>query len=101
MKLPLDRRFGVMVRVFAALAGTRKDRGDQASSWGGFAGLIHGLFSQLILRAVFYLVLTPIGALQRMIGGRAMHRKIEPEAKSYWIPRQPPGASSGSFRNEF
>lgn len=100
-KPPPDRRFGVIVRVFAALARASDNRSGRASPWMRLAGALHRLVGPLVLWAVFYLILTPVGALQRFTGGRAMRRKIEPKAKSYWIRRQPPGPSPESLRNEF
>jgi hypothetical protein len=99
VKLPPDRRFAVIVRLFAAFASD--DRGDPDRSRMGVAGRLRRLFAPLALRAVFYLVLAPVGALQRLAGRRAMHRKIDPDAQSYWIRRTPLGPSPESFRNEF
>ena len=45
-------------------------------------------FSHLVLGAVYYLVLTPIGLIMRLTGRDPMKRRIDPAAKSYWIVRE-------------
>ena len=44
--------------------------------------------SHLILGAVYYLVMTPIGLLLRIFGYDSMGKKLQPEASSYWIQRK-------------
>ena len=44
-----------------------------------------------ILLAVFYfLIITPIGLIFRLIGRDPLHRKFNQEAKSYWLERRYP-----------
>ncbi len=43
--------------------------------------------SHVLLAAVFYLVLTPIGLIMRVVGYDPMHRRFDPEATSYWVER--------------
>ena len=43
--------------------------------------------SRIILSVVYYLVIVPIGALQRMRGHDAMKRRFEPDAVTYRILR--------------
>jgi len=45
--------------------------------------------SHVVLAAVYYLVLTPIGLVTRLFGYDSMKRKFEPGAGSYWIERPP------------
>jgi hypothetical protein len=45
--------------------------------------------SHVLMAAIFYLVLTPIGLILRAMGRDSLQRKFDPEAKSYWIPKQP------------
>lgn len=46
----------------------------------------------IVMAAVYYLVLTPLGRVLRMYGHDAMHRSFERDAKTYWAdrPEQPP-----------
>ena len=41
--------------------------------------------SHLILAAAYYLVITPIGLLARLVGRDVMHRRFDPDARTYWV----------------
>jgi hypothetical protein len=43
--------------------------------------------SHLVLAAVYYLVLTPIGLFMRLLGHDPMARRFDPTASSYWHRR--------------
>ncbi len=43
--------------------------------------------SHVILAAVYYLVLTPIGLAMRVVGYDPMHRRLDREATTYWVER--------------
>jgi len=43
--------------------------------------------SHMVLGAVFYLVLFPIGWIMRLVGRDPMQRRFDREARSYWIER--------------
>ena len=54
--------------------------------------------SHVIMAIVYYLVLTPIGVLRRLLGRDPMTRRFEPDARTYWIPRLPPENIDRYFR---
>ncbi len=43
--------------------------------------------SHVILAAVYYLVVTPIGLVMRLVGYDSMKKTVDREAASYWVPR--------------
>lgn len=43
----------------------------------------------IMLAFTYFLVITPIALIFRLIGRDAMHRKFEPAATTYWIKRVP------------
>ncbi len=45
------------------------------------------LISNLMLLAVFYLVLTPVGLIQRLRGWDPLARRLDAARASYWEPR--------------
>lgn len=45
------------------------------------------IMSLLILAAIFYLVIAPIGLVMKLIGRNPMPHGFDPSAKSYWIAR--------------
>lgn len=77
--------------------------------WPGFLravylGMIYATFpigftvSYLMLIALYYLVLTPVGQAMRLVGYDPMKRRLEPEADTYWITREPPASIDRYFR---
>ena len=53
-------------------------------------GLVLGLIvSSVLLTALFYLVVTPLGWLARMAGKDFLQQRRQPEASSYWQMRDP------------
>ncbi len=43
--------------------------------------------SFVILAAVYYLVLTPVGLMMRLLGNDPLTRRPQPGQKTYWSPR--------------
>jgi len=54
--------------------------------------------SHVLMAAVFYLVVTPIGLMMRVMGRDPMHRKFDRDAKTYWQTRTPSKGTRGYFR---
>ncbi|MBN1507447.1 MAG: hypothetical protein JW955_11405 [Sedimentisphaerales bacterium] len=53
-------------------------------------GLPIGFVVSFVLLAAFYfLLLTPLALVFRLIGRDALHRRLDRTADSYWIPRKP------------
>ena len=56
------------------------------------------LLSHLVLLGVFYLILTPIGLVRRLVAPDPMQRRFEPDRSSYWEPRPGPRPAERYFR---
>jgi hypothetical protein len=54
--------------------------------------------SWVVLAAVYYGVLTPIGFLRRRLAGDPLERTVDPAAKTYWHRRPPPPPTGRYFR---
>jgi len=54
--------------------------------------------SFVILAAIYYVVLTPIGLVMRLAGYDPMCRLRDANAASYWTPRKPAGNMRRYFR---
>lgn len=54
--------------------------------------------SHVVLAVTYYLVLTPIGLIMRLIGRDPMERTLDPEAKTYWIDHELVTDASRYFR---
>jgi Saxitoxin biosynthesis operon protein SxtJ len=70
-------------------------------AWTKLALLLHAIVSPLVLAALFYVCIAPIGFLMRLSGRDPLRRHYDPEAKSYWITRDPSGPQADTFRNQF
>ncbi len=55
--------------------------------WMALAVVLGFIMTRVILSVVYYLVMTPIGLAMRLFGKDPMHRRIDPEASSYWIEK--------------
>lgn len=63
--------------------------------------LLGKIVSPIALGILFYVVITPIGVMTRLSGKDSLRLKYDPEADSYWIPREPPGPPPGSMNQQF
>jgi Saxitoxin biosynthesis operon protein SxtJ len=69
--------------------------------WTALGALLHKITNPIILGVFFYLVFTPFGALMRLFGKDFLRLKLDPDAESYWIVRQPAGPPPESMSNQF
>jgi hypothetical protein len=56
--------------------------------WMAFGHALGWINTRILLAAVFYLVVTPIGAVARLFGSDPMRRTFEPDAPSYRQERE-------------
>lgn len=69
--------------------------------WTQFGLLLHRLISPIVITALFFLVITPVGLLMRLCGQRPLNLKFDASANSYWISRNPPGPGAGTLRRQY
>jgi hypothetical protein len=67
-------------------------------AWYAVGGVIGFVVSNLLLIAVFYLVITPIGLVMRVLGRDPLERKWDPGAASYWKDAEKPVDAKRYFR---
>jgi hypothetical protein len=58
-------------------------------------GLVVSFF---ILSGLYYLLLTPVSLVFRLLGRDALRRQFDPQADSYWVPRETPKDKRSYFR---
>ncbi len=56
------------------------------------------VISHVFLALIFYLVITPIGLVFRLMGRDVIGRQLDPKAASYWRDRGPARAASSYFK---
>ena len=69
--------------------------------WLKFGLLLNRIVSPLVMGLLFYLVITPIALMMRLTGKDPLRLKYDAAARSYWIPRQPPGPSPETIKNQY
>jgi hypothetical protein len=69
--------------------------------WLGLGAVLHRIVNPLVMGLMFFAVITPTALILKLIGKDLLRRRFPPGAKSYWIPRQPPGPEPQSMRNQF
>lgn len=67
-------------------------------SWMTLFHPVGWVMSHLLLGVVYYLVITPIGLLLRLLGRDSLTRELDPKAESYWIRRDGKVEPSRYFR---
>ena len=128
-KIPTDRNFGVTFGcVFAALAlwAAWKHKAHAAGIVGGLSVLFFALgvfmprvlhplnlawarlgwllgmiVSPIVMGAIFFLVLTPVALVMRARGRDVLQRRFDPQRRSYWLERNPPGPETANFPRQF
>lgn len=70
-------------------------------SWMKFGLLLNRIVSPVAIGIVYYLTLVPTALLMRLFGKLPLQLKYEPEAKTYWIARKPPGPDPQSMQDQF
>ncbi|MFP8874596.1 MAG: SxtJ family membrane protein, partial [Myxococcota bacterium] len=56
------------------------------------------VLSYVIMGALFYGMLAPVGLFFRVTGRDPLRRRFEPESESYWTDAGPPRPKEGYFR---
>ncbi len=54
--------------------------------WMGLSLILGWFVSRIILIFLFYVILTPVGLIARLVGKRFMDITSEPKAETYWKP---------------
>ena len=92
----------VLGAVFLALALMRPSLLSPLNRlWLGLGAILHRVVNPLVMGLMFFAVITPTALILKLIGKDLLRRRFSPGAKSYWIPRQPPGPEPQSMRNQF
>ena len=69
--------------------------------WFRFGMLLHKIVNPLVMGLLFFITVTPIALVFRLIGKDPLNRELDPNCESYWIERDPDELVSESMRNQF
>lgn len=56
------------------------------------------VLSYLLMGIIFYLVITPVGLVFRLIGRDPLHRRFDRQARTYWVEHHEPEGVERYFR---
>lgn len=69
--------------------------------WLAFGRLLNKIVSPLVMGAIFFLVVTPVGLIARLRGKDVLSLRPRPEFASYWIRRPPAPPVTEGMRRQF
>jgi hypothetical protein len=69
--------------------------------WMKIGAMMARVVNPIVLALLFFLVVTPVGALMRLLGKRPLRLTAEPDAPSYWIERMQSGSDPSSMKRRF
>lgn len=70
-------------------------------AWLKLGLLLHHIVNPLVMGLLFFAVITPMALVVRLMGKDLLRLRFDPQAKSYWIRREPPGPAPESMRHQF
>lgn len=69
--------------------------------WFRFGMLLSRVVNPLVMLILYAVAIVPFGITARLFGKDLLRLKLDPNAKSYWIQRQPPGPAPESIEQQF
>lgn len=69
--------------------------------WFHFGLLLNKVTNPIIMGIVFFGVVTPTAMIMRLMGKDPLRRRFDPEVRSYWLERDPPGPEPNTMKNQF
>jgi len=63
--------------------------------------MLHNIVSPLVLLLIFFLVMMPFALVLRFRRNGLLQARPDPDARSYWIERTPPGPDPKDLQNQF
>ena len=66
--------------------------------WFKFGMLLGSIIAPIVMALVYFLTVLPTGLIMRLLGKDLLKKKLDKNAKSYWIKRSEP---IGSMKNQF
>lgn len=70
-------------------------------AWTQLGLLLFKVVNPVVMLVLFVTTIVPIGLLRRALGKDSLRLRFEPDAASYWIPREPPGPAPETMKNQF
>jgi hypothetical protein len=69
--------------------------------WTRFGLLLNRVVNPIVMGLLFFLIITPIAVVMRVMGKRPLQTDLDRTAASYWVKREPPGPAPESMKQQF
>ncbi len=69
--------------------------------WMTLALILGFIMTRILLCGIYLLLFIPIGLLMRILGKDPLCRKLDPDARTYWIPKKYDANSSDRFERYY
>jgi Saxitoxin biosynthesis operon protein SxtJ len=69
--------------------------------WFKFGLLLHAVVNPIVMALLFFTTVTPIALIMRSMGKDPLRLRLDPDARSYWIERRPPGPMPDTMPRQF
>ena len=69
--------------------------------WFLFGMALHKVVNPLVMGLLFYLTVTPIALIMRLVGKDPLNRRFDVESKSYWVERDPGDPAPETMPRQF
>ena len=69
--------------------------------WFKFGLMLHHVVNPIVMSALYFGAIVPMGLLMRALGKDLLHLKFDKAVTSYWIPRDPPAPPPGNMTKQF
>jgi len=70
-------------------------------AWGRLGLLIGAVANPIVMAVLFYGVVTPMALLMRLLSKDVLRLRWDVHARTYWLPREPPGPDPKTMINQF
>lgn len=69
--------------------------------WFKLGMLLHKIVNPIVMGFLFFLTVTPIAIIFKLIGKDPLNRELDQKCKTYWIERDPNEFHRDSMKNQF
>jgi hypothetical protein len=90
---------GLLLLLFGFAAPARLAPLNRA--WTGLGLILFKVVSPVVLGVIYLTAVVPIGLLMRLMRRDLLHLKLDREAASYWVVREPPGPAPETMIRQF
>ncbi len=70
-------------------------------AWFKFGLLLHRVLNPVVMALLYYVSVVPTGLIMRAMGKDMLRLRLDADADSYWIAREPPGPAPQTMKDQF